>query len=74
MGGDRYYDDITVLTMEFRREHPELKFAFYSGRQEMNPRVAQVIDYYKVGPYIAKLGPLNKKTTNQRLYKKENGE
>jgi anaerobic ribonucleoside-triphosphate reductase activating protein len=26
-------------------------------------------DYIKTGPYIAHLGPLNKPTTNQRLYK-----
>ena len=28
-------------------------------------------DYLKIGPYIAKHGPLNKKTTNQRLYEIE---
>lgn len=27
-------------------------------------------DYIKTGPYIESLGPLNKKTTNQRMYKK----
>lgn len=27
-------------------------------------------DYVKTGPYIESLGPLNKKTTNQRMYKK----
>ena len=26
-------------------------------------------DYVKVGPYIEECGPLNKRTTNQRLYK-----
>ena len=30
----------------------------------------QVFDYIKIGPYIEKLGPLNKETTNQRLYKR----
>ena len=74
MGGDRYYDDIAVLTMEFRRIHPELKFAMYSGKQEMNPILSQLLDYYKVGPYIAARGPLNKETTNQIFYKKVNGE
>jgi anaerobic ribonucleoside-triphosphate reductase activating protein len=26
-------------------------------------------DYVKVGPYVEELGPLNKPTTNQRLYR-----
>ena len=44
----------------------------YSGRQEMNKYLATLVDYYKVGPYIAEAGPMDKKTTNQRFYKKEN--
>lgn len=74
MGGDRYYDDIAVLTMEFRRNYPHLKFAMYSGREEMNPILSQLLDYYKIGPYIEEKGPLNKETTNQRFYKKVDGE
>jgi len=74
MGGDRYYDDIAVLTMELRREHPELKFAMYSGREIMNPILSNLLDYYKIGPYIEKCGPMNKETTNQKFYKKQNGE
>ena len=73
MGGDRYYDDIAVLTMEFRRNHPDLKFAMYSGRQEMNPILSKLLDYYKMGPYIEAKGPLDKETTNQIMYKKING-
>ena len=26
-------------------------------------------DYIKLGPYVDRLGPLNRETTNQRLYK-----
>ena len=33
----------------------------------------QLIDYVKVGPYKEDLGPLNKRTTNQRLYKMVDG-
>ena len=36
--------------------------------------MAQVLDYYKVGPYIPQAGPLNKNTTNQRFFKKEGNE
>ena len=74
MGGDRYYDQIAVLVMELKREFPHLKWAIYSGRQEMNPILSQLMDYYKVGPYIPEYGPLNKETTNQRFYKKIDGE
>ena len=71
LGGDRYYDDMAILIMEFKRMHPNLKFAMYSGRKEMNPFLSKILDYYKIGPYIAEKGPLNKKTTNQIFYKKE---
>ena len=74
MGGDRYYDDIAVLTMFLKRDFPNLKVAFYSGGQEMNPFLSKILDYYKVGPYVEKYGPMNKTTTNQRFYKKENNE
>ena len=73
LGGDAYYDDIAKLVMEFRRAYPELKFAMYSGRQEMNPFLSKILDYYKVGPYIKACGPLDCNTTNQRFYKKING-
>jgi len=74
LGGDRYYDDIAVLVMEFKRMYPHLKFAMYSGATEMNPFLSKILDYYKIGPYIEEKGPLNKKTTNQVFYKKENGD
>lgn len=43
--------------------------ALYSGRTEVEDALFQVFDYVKVGPYIAEFGPLNSKTTNQRLYR-----
>ena len=53
-----------------------LKVAVYSGRDDLNEGdeadlYCEVFDYIKLGPYIEKFGPLNSKTTNQRLYKKE---
>ena len=27
------------------------------------------VTYYKIGPYVEERGPLNKKTTNQKMYK-----
>lgn len=47
-----------------------LKVAWYSGRQKLYDKInLDCFDYIKLGPYIEKLGPLDNKTTNQRLYK-----
>ncbi len=46
-----------------------LQAALYSGRNEVEDALFEAFDYVKVGPYIEKFGPLNKRTTNQRLYK-----
>lgn len=74
MGGDAFYDDIAQLIKIMRLKFPYLKWAMYSGRQVMNEELSQLLDYYKIGPFIPKRGPLNEKTTNQRMYKKVNGQ
>lgn len=43
--------------------------ALYSGRTEVEDEIFQAFDYVKTGPYIESAGPLNSRTTNQRLYK-----
>ena len=43
--------------------------ALYSGREDVEEDYDKCFDFIKVGPYIAEYGPLNKETTNQRLYK-----
>lgn len=69
----------TVGLLNLAREVKEwgdksLKVAVYSGREDLNPDEAdlycEVFDYIKLGPYKAEFGPLNSKTTNQRLYMK----
>ena len=47
----------------------ELAPAVYSGRPEVDDAIWKAFDYVKVGPYVEELGPLNKTTTNQRLYR-----
>lgn len=42
--------------------------ALYSGREEVEESYGEFFKYIKVGPYIEEFGPLNKETTNQRLY------
>ena len=45
-----------------------LDVALYSGREEVEDEVWEAFDYLKLGPYRPECGPLNKRTTNQRLY------
>lgn len=70
MGGDADFDNLQFWLYWIRTRHPELKLAWYSGREEpIKRRYVKNLDYIKIGPYIKELGPLNSKTTNQRLYK-----
>lgn len=70
-GGDvnRVYD----LAMYIRETHPELKTAVYMGSDYIPNKYLECFDYIKTGSYIEKLGPLNKVTTNQRLYENNGG-
>lgn len=72
MGGDIAPSEISHLASKVKQMG--LKTAWYSGRQELPPnfKIAD-FDYIKIGPYIKELGPLNKRTTNQRFYKIEQG-
>ena len=66
-GNDR--EALLNIAQYIRREFPNLKTALYSGRVDVEDEIYDYFDYVKVGPYIESLGPLNSKTTNQRLYK-----
>lgn len=74
--GGRLFD-IAYLSELVHLKH-NLKTAWYTGLDfhlnSMSECVGRPIacefDYVKTGPYIESLGPLNKKTTNQRMYKK----
>lgn len=70
MGGDISPNEISHLASKVKQIG--LKTAWYSGRQELSPNLDIAnFDYIKIGPYIKELGPLNKRTTNQRFYKVE---
>lgn len=62
-------DHLGILKLaEFVREKfPELKIAVYSGRERVENDYFDVFDFVKIGPYIAKHGALDSRTTNQRL-------
>ena len=71
MGGDANPSEVDDIAQDIKEYYPELKVGWYSGRQELNDFVARELkwfDYIKLGPYIEEYGPLNSKTTNQRLY------
>ena len=59
-----------ALSVRLRSDYP-YRTALYSGRNEVEKEYDTYFDYIKVGPFIPAKGPLNKETTNQRLYKIE---
>lgn len=69
MGEGNDKDALLSLALFIQREWPTLMVALYSGREEVEDEYNQYFNYIKVGPYKAEFGPLNKETTNQRLYK-----
>lgn len=76
MGGDdpKQIEELIVALGYCKSKN--LKTALYSGFDNLNndERLLSLLDYYKIGSYKEECGGLNKTTTNQRLYKKENGE
>lgn len=75
MGGDAEPQSVASLAEWVHANCPRLKVAWYSGRQRVPRGVRRaVFDYIKLGPYIAHLGCLKERTTNQRLYKRASGD
>lgn len=73
MGGDSEPKRIEALA-SFVTNHYQLKVAWYSGRQELSKDIElSNFDVIKLGPYKEEFGPLNSRTTNQRLYKVSDG-
>lgn len=70
MGEGKSIIDILHLTGYIKNTY-DLKVALYSGRENVPEDSAwHILDYIKIGPYIEEHGPLNKETTNQRMYKR----
>ena len=72
MGEGKDYETLKKLAfgIRLRSDYP-YKVALYSGRGEVEDDFDRYFDYIKVGPYKKEFGPLNKETTNQRLYEIE---
>ena len=67
LGEGRDPERLLELAAHVKKAHG-VKVALYSGRNEVEESFWGVFDYIKVGPYIPEKGPLNSRTTNQRLY------
>lgn len=69
MGGDSNPKEVDHLA-SIVKEYYSLKTAWYSGVQALSKDIRLWnFSYIKLGPYVEKYGPLNSKTTNQRMYK-----
>ena len=67
-------DPETLVSLAAYVRSQGLAAALYSGRTELEPFIRDAFDYVKTGPYIPERGPLNDPHTNQRLYRRVEGE
>ena len=68
LGEGRDPDALFSLARYIKNSHPLIETAVYSGRDKVEDEFYEVFDFVKTGPYVEALGPLNSRTTNQRLY------
>ena len=70
MGGDADPAQIMRLSGLIRQKWPQVKTAWYSGRKTLPENFdPAMLDYVKLGPYIAEAGGLKSPKTNQKLYR-----
>lgn len=76
MGGE--WDKFLINFIKYvKGGYPDKKTALYSGQELAffeDTEYMDYLDYLKVGPYIEELGGLQFPSTNQRLFKLDNGE
>lgn len=70
MGGDAEPWQINKFAEWIKKNYPDLKVAWYSGRQELAKEInLDNFNFIKLGPYVKERGPLTEPTTNQRFYR-----
>lgn len=70
MGGDGAPAEVERLAQVVKRKNVGMKTAWYSGKDVVSEKVSpDSFDYIKLGRYIAELGGLEAKTSNQKFYK-----
>ena len=68
MGGDAEPLEVNELSKWVHMHYNnKVKTAWYSGKEEP-PNFELDFNYVKLGPYKKEYGPINVKTTNQRMY------
>lgn len=50
------------------KERYNIEIALYTGKDNLSDKYYDIFDFVKIGSYKEEFGPLNKKTTNQRLF------
>lgn len=84
MGGDSDHQDVARIADYVHKKYPSLLVGMYSGLDCIDLSLAQYLDYYKVGRWIAPTGnpenwkdyswgPLVFPNSNQKMWKIENG-
>jgi len=68
LGEGRDRNSLLDLARYLRGRYPVLEIGVYSGRSAVEEEYFDIFDYVKVGPFKSEFGPLNKPTTNQRMY------
>lgn len=72
MGGDNDWKSLDKLFELIKFAYPKLKIGWYSGSSGIPIQGEDMnlinLDYIKIGPYIKEKGPLNSKTTNQKMF------
>ena len=68
LGGDSEPVEVNKLSKWVHETYPELKTAWYSGMDEY-PHFTPDFDYVKIGSYREDDGPINVRTTNQKMVK-----
>ena len=68
MGGDAVPEEVNEFA-SYIKQNKQLKTAWYSGMDDISTKVElKNFDYIKIGGYDEKYGPLNSKTTNQKMF------
>lgn len=67
-GGD--WDLLALIPLIKIAKQSQVKVALYSGfgLTSISFRILDLLDYLKIGPYIAELGGIEMKTSNQKMY------
>lgn len=74
MGEGNDAESLKKLILYINEKYPNIKVGLYSGREDVDDDFFwDNLNYLKIGPYKEELGPLNKETTNQRLYRRTDG-